>query len=346
MTQEVLILALQKQPPAHVIKFMLSVNPRVGSSIPKEGPTPLQVAVIHNASIEVIEILLQACPFSLCVTNPTHAEDPLSYAKRHRKDDKALIDLLSQPLSYWVEERCRDPEASLTNITSSSHADNNGRTPPPSSHHQYYPPVDKQELYNVKLLCAKLLKNHKKMMKQMNTCQEGLEENKICKDEILQELHGEQKKHFYRQLIALDMKERAMKAQVSKIENRCIDTIDDKFKTFQKDMRQWQTSTNTKMQEWQIMLEHEIKMNAHFRNDLGQWMEEQISEQENTPFLFATPLGELDEEVPLVSPSKTLAADGSVEVELEELIHVKKRPWKPFFSRHWDRIMLVDEEEI
>jgi hypothetical protein len=313
VTPRVLIKALQNQPPVHVIRFMLSVNPKA-ATVPKQGPTPLQVAVQYNASLEVVETLLEACPFALCVTNPQHAEDPLSYAKRHRKHDKKLLELLSRPLSFWVSKRNRDPNASITSFRED-------RVPPPSA-------VDKQDIYNVKVLCAQVLKGHKKLAKQLVKCQEQLETSKFDKTEILKELHEQQQHHFYRQLIALDMKEKAMRAHANKMEERCMNQCELKVKGWQKGMESWKSSTEAKMKEWQVLLEHEVKINAHFRNDLGEWMEEQGPIE---TFMFATPLGELNEDAPLCPK------------EVVELGHVKKRPWKPFF-KHWDRIRLEDED--
>lgn len=81
VTRRVLFAALQHSPPVELISFMLSVNPDV-ASIPKEGPTALQVAVTHKAGLEVIRILIDACPFALCATNPGHPLDPLTYASK------------------------------------------------------------------------------------------------------------------------------------------------------------------------------------------------------------------------------------------------------------------------
>ena len=50
----------------------------------------------------------------------------------------------------------------------------------------------------------------------------------------------------------------------------------------------------------------------YFRKDLSQWMEDQTSEGTVTPFVFAMPLGGLDEEIPLC--------------QKESLDHVQKRP--------------------
>jgi hypothetical protein len=293
---------------------MLSVNPKA-ASIPKKGPTPLQVAVQHNASIEVVHCLLEACPFALCATNPDHAEDPLSYVKRHRKKDRHMIELLSRPLSFWISERNRDPNASITSFREEPDA----RTALPSP-----PPVDREELYNVKLLCAQVLRGHKKLAKQVADCEKKVETAHLDKAQVLKELHDQQKKHFRYQLIALEMKEKAMRAHVNKMEERCLKNCDVKVQGWRKGLDSWKMKTDERMNEWRLLLDYEIKINAHFRKD-------QTSEGTATPFVFATPLGELDEKIPLC-PKESF------------LDHVKKRPWTPLF-KHWDRIMLEDEEE-
>jgi hypothetical protein len=129
------------------------------------------------------------------------------------------------------------------------------------------------------------------------------------------------------------MKEKAMRAHVNKMEERCMNNVDSKVKAWKQGMDSWKSSTDAKMKEFQVLLEHEVKINAHFRNDLALWMEEQVVPVQ-TPFMFATNLGELNEEAPLCPNKKAVS---------EDLNHVKKRPWKPLF-RHWDRIMLHDEE--
>ena len=97
MTSKILIVALRNRAPLHVIRFFLSLNPKA-AGIPKEGPTPLQVAVQHNASKEVVKELIEACPFALIVTTSAEWLDPLSYARRFRSTETELIDLLSRPL--------------------------------------------------------------------------------------------------------------------------------------------------------------------------------------------------------------------------------------------------------
>ena len=103
MTSKILILALKNNAPLHVIKFFLGVNPKA-AGIPKEGPTPLQVAVQCNASKEVVKELIEACPFALIVTTSAERLDPLTYARRFRSSETELIALLSRPLG---KNKCR-----------------------------------------------------------------------------------------------------------------------------------------------------------------------------------------------------------------------------------------------
>ena len=92
----------------------------------------------------------------------------------------------------------------------------------------------------------------------------------------------------------------------------------------------WKKSTDDRLTEWHVLLENEIKVNSHFRNDLSRWMDEQSFESRDTPFVFATPLGELNERVPLFPKSRSG--------------RVKKRPWRPMF-RHFGMIKLKDNNE-
>jgi hypothetical protein len=253
----------------------------------------------------------------------------IRHAERHRKKETGLIELLSRPMSFWFNEQHCNTSASMTH-----HPRRKDRTPPPKSSS---PAIDRQELDNVKLLCAQVLKGHKTLAKQMAACQKQVLEAASMKPnssnnnkaDILKELHEQQQHHFYRQLIALGMKEKAFRAHVHRMEERCVKHCDSKVKAWKQGMESWKSSTEQNMQEWQILLEHEVKMNAHFRNGLSEWMEEQQGATE-TPFMFATNLGELNEEAPL-QPKEPLG-------------HVKKRPWKPLF-KHWDRIMLDDENQ-
>ena len=292
MDTRALALALRNQPPVEVVRFILSVNPKA-ARIPKTGPTPLQVAVQHNASVEVVHCLLEACPFALCVTNPDHDEDPLSYAKRHRKKDKELIELLSRPLSYWVTERRKDPAAAVTSFGDLNHHGKSASLSPSSDL------IDHHELQNVKKLCHRVLKGHKKLLKKMEKCEKNVDAAQVNKAQVMMDLHEQQQKQFYRQLIALDMKEKAMRAYVKKSEERCLKSCDAKLQSWRSGLESWKTATEDSIKEWQVLLGHESKVNAHFRNDLSKWMEYQTMQSIRTPIVFSTSMGELSDEVPL-----------------------------------------------
>jgi hypothetical protein len=330
MTTRLLISALQNQPPIHVVQFILSVNPKA-ASIPKYGPTPLQVAVEKDSSIAVVTCLLRSCPFALCVTNPEHPQDPLSFAKQHRKDDKALIDLLSQPLSFWMTERGRDPDASLTSFAPPE-AVNRVVTPLPPPKCSKATAVDREELDNVKLLCAQVIKGHKNLAKQVATCQDKLEDARVDKSQILKELHEEQKKHFYRQLVALDMKERTMQLQMRRMEERCAEHCESTLQGWTRGLHLWKSSADVRMKESRALLDREIQVNAQFRSDVAQWMDDEQSTgtPETAPFVFATPLEEHSERW-------CLFPKGALD-------HMKRRQWQPLF-RQWDRIMLNDDDD-
>jgi hypothetical protein len=81
VTPHVFLLVLKSRPPPHVIEFMLELNPRV-ADIPEQGPSPLLVAVRHNASVEVCSLLIQACPLALMAKHSGY--DPLMYAEVRR----------------------------------------------------------------------------------------------------------------------------------------------------------------------------------------------------------------------------------------------------------------------
>jgi hypothetical protein len=116
LTSTFLIMILKHRPPVSLVTFMLNVNPNA-ASIPKQGPSALQIAVQRHCSIEVVKELIKACPFALIAINPGTNYDPLSYAKCFRSDEKELIDLLSLPVHHFLmmknNKRVRDSSLSL-----------------------------------------------------------------------------------------------------------------------------------------------------------------------------------------------------------------------------------------
>jgi hypothetical protein len=283
VTNPILCMALRQRPPLHVIHFMLMLNSKA-ASIPKKGPTPLQVAIQHACSVDVIKALIQACPFALVATNPGSYLDPLSYVKRFRPNENDLIELLSLPLSHWLCSSGTNGGAAGNSTSTSTSTDRKQSTPSNASTHSYksvvatpppaqpqqssttpsglnnnynYNPIrstlsvaDRQELNNVKTLCAGVMKGHKRLSREMEACKENvastlssanaktnttpvssaetsqrlLEQQQTLVEKhqeqnaaLLKEMQGQQQKHFRVQLIALDMKEKAMRAHVQKV---------------------------------------------------------------------------------------------------------------------------------
>ena len=378
-TQKGLILALKHQAPIHVIRFMLAINPNI-VNIPKKGPTPLQVAVQHDASLEVIQALLQASPFGLCVTNRDCPEDPLSYAKRRHRDRPGLIELLGRPLSYWVTESKhksqrqkaysypeRQPRSSMTSSRKSlpkqvlsEVSPNNSRkifSISPVVTSDSTNKIDRKEIDNVKTICAQLYKAHRKMTKEVVACKSDIESHSkllgtmSSKDQILEELVEEQRSQFSRQLIALDMKEQAYKARLNKMERRYVRQLENRLEDWTGNMRKWNGKTRDQLQELQLLVDSEAKVSADYRNDLADWFERrQDQENRRVPsYVFATNLGELDEGAPLCGDGvRNNIDDDNGEIDetvpcTNSLKCAKKRPWRPLF-KNWDRVMLVDDE--
>lgn len=248
MTQHILMLVLKNRPPAHVVDFMLSLNPRA-ADVPSEGPSPLQVAVRHNASVQVIKIVIQACPLALMATHSGY--DPLMYAKIWRREEPKLLHLLSLPVAYWVEQakanmfvaesttesKTRLPAIEAPATTISPH-----RTLSPKTTSSYRrrsssttttTPSD-EEIRNIKTIAATIVRSQKKQVAALamhrEEVQTSLERSRTANHEErlqqLKKLEELQQSHFKAQLIALDMKEKRIMARVKKVERRVLKTLE------------------------------------------------------------------------------------------------------------------------
>jgi len=433
VTQKGLLLALKHKAPAHVIRFLVTVNPNI-MNFPKKGPTPLQEAVRRNASLDVIEVLLEASPFGLCMTNHDFPENPLEYAKRHHGDRPGLIELLSRPLKYWIPEhnrKFRDPkreqqhkgisefpsysnflsryaclplhyttnqkvpllsppnsfsarQSRSRSIISSSTASessvqskekvlresrvsstkSNLQSGPSKSYSSVMLPkkdksiekkrIDREEMNNIKNICAHLCKSQRKMAKQINE-QSDLLANMGTKDDILKDLMKEQRSQMFRNWVALDIKERAYLKKLNEMEQRYVLELEKRLERWTGSMRLWNESTRGQLQELQIFMDLEAETNEKFRNNMTDWIERHQEDKENNAsvpsHIFATNLGEIDERVPLCSAIRgaicghdTLASDDETDPETDPIIdvRVKKRPWRPLFKNR-DRIPLSED---
>ena len=186
------------------------------------------------------------------------------------------------------------------------------------------------------------------------------------KEEILEDLLEQQRSQFFRNLIALDMKERAYQGRLDKMERRYVRQLEKRLDGWTGSMRLWNESTREQLLDLQSLVDSEAKTNGHFRNHMAGWIEkykkeeQQQQEQENNnpSYVYATNLGEVDEKVPLCGAGRGagwgagVMRGGAVDTTMpgvdaaDPLIEVgcfKKRPWRPLF-KNWDRIQLVDDK--
>lgn len=246
-------MALKRRAPIYLVRFMLKVNPEA-ASIPKQGPSPLQIALQSSCTVDVVKALVDVCPFALVVTNPGSYLDPLSYAKRFRPSETELIRLLSLPFNHWIELNEQGAGSCIQNqedVSSSGDSISSKNLPQlvPSSLTRNHlgasklASSDPTELNNIKLICLSVLKGHKRPTREMLDVQRQV--NKIestvssavksvatttrrqlqatdIKEIVQIAKIREQQKIAQTQLIALEMKEQAMRSSVRQMERRVM----------------------------------------------------------------------------------------------------------------------------
>ncbi len=277
-----------------------------------------------------------------------------------------MLELLSCPLSHWVvkgsakldAEEKSDPihekSPDIPYVATAATPQGNDEA------------IDRQELNNVKLVCAQVLKGHKKLSKQLKACEEKLKlGERQAKEDVLKKMKEEQEFHFRRQLIALDMRERAFKARVKAMEERCKNHCTEQLSGWTQSMDLWKAQAEHQWKEWKVMLDHDIDVNAHFRNDVCKWMEDhqfdecqkenqhKYDDDESTPILFATNLGEVSDSTPLCNSgsSSSDTTDDSMDdpddgdsmkscTYPRRPFRIRRRhPWKPPV-RKWDNMTI------
>lgn len=196
--------------------------------------------------------------------------------------------------------------------------------------------AEKQELQNVKQLCLSVLKGQKRLSREVLRVKESISQNisipSILGDSVeedslptitddciekLRELEETQKRNFKASLIALDMKEQAMRAYVRRMEasikqfmdnakpekvaNRCEEAVDglkDQIRITARCVDDFAGFFDNRITEVELNLDQEIQRNAYFRGgvqhklgmdqDEGEGVEV-IRKSDRTPFVFATP---------------------------------------------------------
>lgn len=301
MTSRVLLSTLHNKPPVKVIQFMLELNPQA-AAIPKHGPTALQIAIQYGASVDVIVCLLKACPFALLVTGSDEAQFPcpLEYAKMERGDEADLIHVLSQSLSYWMTESNKNPSKQ-------------GRM----AMQKRLNPVEKEELNNIKVVAATILKAQKRQTEALEVHRHELKATQLNKEALLKELELKQQDHFKTQLVALDMKERAMRHKNRSMERRIIKSLEaSRNHRSEVDLRQegalkkleasvqiiselmdkFQGNSDVRINELEKRLEKACKINDLYRKDTHLQLDQMEHHAQETnlvirdpPFVFAKP---------------------------------------------------------
>jgi hypothetical protein len=301
MSSRLLLLSLHNKPMLPVVEFMLSLNSQA-AAIPKRGPTALQVAVRHNVSVDVIVCLLMACPFALLTSGDSEFDSPLECATHMRSQEKDLIEILSQPLSYWMNE---------------SHKKRLKKERERKQSNQGLKPAQKEELNNIKAIAATIYNAQKSQQEALAAHRRELRAAQLSKQAIVEELDGHQQERFKSQLIALDMKEKAMRNKNRTMERRIISSLEatkkcrsenesrqeellhnlettvQDFESVVRELKGW---TEGRIHQLESRMEQEFRMNEYHRTDTRLQLDhmERTSHEaeaiESPPFVFATPL--------------------------------------------------------
>ncbi len=212
--------------------------------------------------------------------------------------------------------------------------------------------IDREELNNIKTLCAVLWKAQRKMTKELDASKSEIESQSELlasmgtKEEILDELMKQQRSQMFRNWITLDTKERAYQKRLEEMEQSYIDELEKRLHSWTGSMRLWNESTREQLEELRAVVDSEVETNEYFRSNMTNWIEKYTEDQENNANIpsrvFATNLGEIDQKVPLCPGLRsafcgygtdTTAGDTEVITGLDDidppLERVKKRSWRP-----------------
>lgn len=379
-----------------VVKMLLDASP-VGECIRNVDfpESPLEYAKrYHSNRTDLIELLSRKSKIrdQKCQQQQKSKAGFLSYLNSNlslQQTTKQQIPLISPPppfsarrsrsssiiSSYSASEPSSQPQNNvlaevkiLSNNYNSQQSRSTSRSPAKLPHKINKNEINREEMNNMKTLCVHLWKSHRKMARQINDCKIDIESrSKVLatmgtKEEILEELMKAQRSQMFRNLIALDMKERAYQSRLDKMEERYVQQLEKRLHSWTGSMRLWNESTREQLQELRTFVDSEADINGQFRNNMTDWIEKYQQDQENNPSLpshvFATNLGEINERIPLCAAFRgafcgygTDTTDGDTDTDpiigvdenASPLKRVKKRPWKPLFKNR-DKIPLSDDK--
>ena len=299
VTSRILLMTLHNKPPVDVIEFMLQLNPQA-ATIPKEGPTALEIAVKQHASIDVILLLLQTCPFALVST------DMAEVARETGRDNEPqLMAALLKPLNHWLAEssklhkkRLNRPEFWEKTKKKSCH--NNG-----------------QQVNTMKAIASTVIQAQKRQNRELQAHRHEVE-IKLARtgDNLVKEMEDRQSRHFKTQLLALDLKGKSMQQKNQVMEKRiaeslnvttgakrnagqgdyeeAIQKLEETINGFNQMIHDWKVEAESKMEELESRLEQECRVNTYFRNDT-RFQLDQMSfvphcGRTDSPVVFSSPI--------------------------------------------------------
>ena len=370
MTHHILLLVLKNRPPVHVVEYMLSINPRA-ADIPEKGPSALQVAVRYNASLAVIRALVKACPLALVATHTGY--DPLMYAKIWRRDETELLELLSQPLSYWMNQQDEETivaakEHPKLPVIAAATGSTKPRPTTTTNATARTNAVKEEEFNNIKAIAATIVRAQKRQAHtiqvhkhQVEASLQGFQAwNAQERAKQLEKLEKHHADHFRTQLIALDMKEKAMLARVKSMERRINKTME--LSKQVRDVRErrqdatlhrlehnvamlngtlnnYQVATEKRLSDVEVRLGQECMVNDYFRNDTRLQLDQLDLRSHSmdagshmTPIVYATPFlkdDDQEDELDSVEPLCPKPVNGRRTTEEVPRKEESETPW-PF----------------
>jgi hypothetical protein len=322
MTPRILQLTLRQQPPLHVVEFMLSLNPQV-AAIPKRGPTALQCAVRYGVAIDVIVCLLKACPFALLTSNldDTGFKDPLECAQKTRADEYDLIEILSQPLSYWLRESYQSKRLAVKDRDIPVAPLVVPKEKPTST----LDSSDRQEMENIKVITAAIVKSQKRQMYALEVHRQEVRMAERSKTKALGEMEQRQRNRVKMQLMALDYKETLLRYKTRNMElvaaaknfqgdaNRtnsndveqertdievrkeaALLKLEESAETFDRMVKEWKSKTERRIRKLECKFKQECTMNEFHRKDtrlqLDHVEESVLQARSFEPWILAAPV--------------------------------------------------------
>ena len=307
VSPRVLLLALQSRPPLDMVECLLRLDPQL-AAIPKTGPTALQVAIENGCHPVILRRLLEACPF-LIVARTTSKKTVLQLAKELRSNEPEVVQLLRKPLTYWLEQRQYRQETDRKKRSSTTNKTRSGTS---KSGQIKFSRSDKKELDNIKVIAATILRAQKRQVHEFelhkhevanrlnqqtsnpNPPDSGSGGNlfnigttttapgsfgTFSSGDVSTHQKQQQDRAIRTQLLAMDMKAKAMRYKNKKLERRVMQQLQEvqnaqrnqnqthaeALESIRREFSQWQKTQEDKMEELEKRMDNEANRNELWR---------------------------------------------------------------------------------